>query len=222
MAAALSGRGDLKAIHVVAHGAPGRVALAGGDWTSTSLGEEADDIETIGRSLEMGGTVSLWSCQAGLGAQGADLIASLSRLSGRPVAAATHRIGARALGGSWNLNKRTHGAKAHPPLTEFGMGIFAGILIAEVVITGMVPVGTMGGPVTYYIVDTDKTAIVGQVRLPDAMPKATPVSMAVKVPDAKASLAIGTFDDGGKFHPADHLKVDAPSDPVGAVGPSGT
>ena len=101
------------------------------------------------------------------------------------------------------------------------MGIYAGILVAEVMVTGTVPVGDMAGPVTYYIVDTDKKAIVGQVMLPKAMPQATPVSMAVKVPNAMAPLAIGTFDAAGNFQPASNLSVTAPAKPAGAVGPSG-
>ena len=74
---------------------------------------------------------------------------------------------------------------------------------------------------TYYIVDTDKKAIVGQVMLPGAMPQATPVLMTVKVPDATAPLAVGTFDANGKFTQASHLSVDVPVKPVEAIGPSG-
>src|SRR5271165_5474429 len=34
IAAALAGRRDLKAVHVIAHGAPGRVSFASGEWSA--------------------------------------------------------------------------------------------------------------------------------------------------------------------------------------------
>ncbi|WP_195174775.1 DUF4347 domain-containing protein [Mesorhizobium sp. INR15] len=221
MATAVGGLGGLQAIHVIAHGAPGRVAFASGDWSSETLANEASDLATIGGSLDEGGALGLWSCRAGAGSEGSDFIVSLSRAAGRPVAAASHDVGARALGGFWELNMRTEGAEARSPLTEVGMGIYAGILIAEVMVTGTLPVGNMAGPVTYYIVDSDQKAIVGQVMLPGAMPKATPVSMAVKVPNITAPLAIGTFDDSGNFQPSKILSVSASAKPTGAMGPSG-
>lgn len=221
MAAASSGRAALRAIHVIAHGAPGHIAFAAGGWSSGTLAEDAGNLAAIGRSLDKGGSIGLWSCRTGAGAEGSAFIVSLSRAAGRPVAAASHAVGARALGGSWQLNTRTRGAEAQTPLMEVGMGIYAGILIAEVLVTGAVPAGNMAGPVTYYIVDTDQKAIVGQVMLPGAMPQATPVSMSVKVPNAMAPLAIGTFDAGGNFQPASNLSVTAPAKPTGAVGASG-
>ena len=221
MATAVEGRAGLQAIHVIAHGAPGRVAFASGDWSSGTLADEASDLAMIGGSLDEDADLRLWSCRTGAGFEGSDFIVSLSRAAGRAVAAASHDVGAQALGGFWELNLRTEGAEAQPPLTEVGMGIYAGILIAEVMVTGTLPVGNMAGPVTHYIVDTDHKAIVGQVVLPNAMPKATPVSMAVKVPNAMASLAIGTFDAAGNFQRSSILSVHAPAKPAGAVGPSG-
>ncbi|MBZ9991671.1 DUF4347 domain-containing protein [Mesorhizobium sp. BH1-1-5] len=221
MAFALEGHSELNAVHVIAHGAPGRIGFAAGEWSSETLADEASDLAMIGRSINRQGTLQLWSCRAGGGPEGTDFIVSLSRAAGRPVAAASHDVGARARGGFWELNLRTEGAEAQPPLTEVGMGIYAGILIAEVMVTGTLPVGNMAGPITYYIVDTDQKAIVGQVMLPGAMPKATPVSMAVKVPDATASLAIGTFDGAGNFQRSSILSVDAPTKPAGSLGPSG-
>lgn len=99
------------------------------------------------------------------------------------------------------------------------MGIYAGSLVAEVMVTGLLPIGETIGPVTYFIVDTDQKCIVGQVVLPNALKKATPVSMAVKVPNATAPLAIGTFDADGNFQASSFLTVKAPVRPIGAVGP---
>ncbi|WP_246682684.1 DUF4347 domain-containing protein [Mesorhizobium sp. B3-2-1] len=220
MALALEGRDGLDAMHIIAHGAPGRVCFAAGEWSAETLDDDADDLAAIGQALGGYGELFLWSCAAGAAEAGTNFIDALSRSVGAPVAAADDLVGSPALGGDWKLNIRTSKAATRPPLTEVGMGIYAGILIAEVMVTGTLPVGNMGGPVTYFIVDTDQKAIVGQVVLPDAMPQPTPVSMAVKVPNATAALAIGTFDAGGAFQPSTVLTVASPAKPTGAVGSS--
>src|SRR5208283_416783 len=51
MAAALGRRRDLDAIHVVAHGAPGRVRFAAGEWSRRTLEDDAEDFAAIGRAL---------------------------------------------------------------------------------------------------------------------------------------------------------------------------
>lgn len=222
MAMALEGREGLDAVHVIAHGAPGRVSFASGEWSARTLGDDELDLATIGRVLGGIGELLLWSCNAGTGAAGTAFINALSRAVATPVAAADDLVGSSAFGGDWKLNVRTSKAAMRPPLTEVGMGIYAGILIAEVMVTGTLPVGAMGGAVTYYIVDIERKTIVGQVILPSAMPQETPVSMAVKVPNATAPLAIGTYDATGNFQPSSILSVNAPAKPTGAVGPSGT
>ena len=55
MARALAGRRDVKAIHVVAHGAPGRVSFAAGEWSADTLADHAADFAAIGRALGEGG-----------------------------------------------------------------------------------------------------------------------------------------------------------------------
>jgi hypothetical protein len=98
MGAAVGGRAGLQAIHIIAHGAPGQVSFGAGDWSSETLADEASDLATIGGSLHEDGAIRLWSCRAGAGARGSDFILSLSRAVGRPVAAASHDVGAHALG----------------------------------------------------------------------------------------------------------------------------
>ncbi|MGY2997359.1 hypothetical protein ACVWWD_006220 [Mesorhizobium sp. URHB0026] len=221
MAQALEGLDGLDAVHVIAHGAPGRVSFAAGEWSARTLDNDGVDLAAIGQALGGFGELLLWSCNAGAGAAGTNFVDALSRAAGVPVAAADDLVGSPSFGGDWALNIQTKDAAVRPPLTEVGMGIYAGILVAEVMVTGMLPVGAMGGPVTYYILDTERKTIVGQVILPGAMPQATPVSMAVKVPNATARLAIGTYDPSGNFQASDILSVNAPAKPTGAVGPSG-
>ena len=101
IATAVAGRHDLDSVHVIAHGAPGRVSFAAGDWSAATLEEEAKDLAAIGQALGAGRNVNLWSCRTAAGPAGAAFIAGLARASGADIAAATGRVGAAALGGGW-------------------------------------------------------------------------------------------------------------------------
>ncbi|MGX7874090.1 DUF4347 domain-containing protein [Mesorhizobium sp. ORM6] len=117
MALALAGRDGLEAVHVIAHGAPGRVNFAAGEWSEETLQRDEDDLAAIGQALGGFGELLLWSCNAGAGAAGTNFIDALSRVAGTPVAAAEDLVGSPALGGDWKLNVRTKNAAARPPLT---------------------------------------------------------------------------------------------------------
>src|SRR5579871_3887249 len=70
IAAALEHRRDLDAIHIVAHGAPGHVHFAAGDWSCDSLQRDVNDFGKIGRALNADGELRLWACETGAGARG--------------------------------------------------------------------------------------------------------------------------------------------------------
>jgi hypothetical protein len=138
-----------------------------------------------------------------------------------PVAAADNLGGARALGGEWKLEGEHGKDAAQSPLTREGMMSFtAGFAVMEVTVRGVLPIGDATENVTYFILDTAKSAIVGQVVLPKAVKRSLAVALTVKVPSTAGSLAIGTFD-GGNFQVASFLRVETPAAPTGAVGPSG-
>src|SRR6478672_2464874 len=71
MAAALQGRKELDAVHVIAHGAPGQVSFSSGEWSAESLELAAGDLAAIGNALGKHGDLRLWSCQTGAEAAGA-------------------------------------------------------------------------------------------------------------------------------------------------------
>ncbi|UVK46587.1 DUF4347 domain-containing protein [Mesorhizobium sp. AR07] len=224
MAVALEDRGGLDAVHVIAHGAPGRVSFAAGEWATETLQDDAADLAVIGQALGPTGDLRLWSCDVGVGAAGPCFADGLSRATRASVAAATGLIGSRTLGGDWKLRVRTGHAAALPPLTKEGMMSYAAVLAAiEVTVTGILPIGNTTGNVNYFILDTAKSAIVGQIVLPNAAKHSQSVAFTVRVPGTVATLAIGTFDDGGNFQASSFLSVGKPvaDRPSGAVGPSG-
>jgi hypothetical protein len=218
--AAVASRHGLDAVHIIAHGAPGRVSFAAGDWSAATLEEEAEDFAAIGQALGAGRNVNLWSCRTAAGPAGAAFIAGLARASGADIAAATGRVGAAALGGGWEL-----ATTAQPPLTAAGRVNYTGVLAAfEITVTGTLPTGNTTGTVTHFIIDKATGTIVSQIILPDAAKQFNSVAIAVKVPSATASYAVGTFDSNGDFQPSSFLSVSSPAGhqrPSGAVGPSG-
>ena len=82
MARLLEGRGKLDAVHVIAHGAPGRISFGGGDWTTDTLENEAEDLGRIGLALAEGGGLRLWSCYAGAGDEGQAFVEGMRLAAG--------------------------------------------------------------------------------------------------------------------------------------------
>jgi hypothetical protein len=138
----LRGRRGLKAMHVIAHGAQGRVRFAAGEWSAETVAGDADDLASIGCALFEGGDLRLWSCHTGAGAEGADFVTRLARATGAHVAAATHKVGAAALGGVWALAMCANVDAALPPLSEGGLASYSGVL------GDYLQIDTHGAPVT--------------------------------------------------------------------------
>jgi hypothetical protein len=51
IAMAIAGRSGVAAIHVIAHGAPGRVSFSAGEWTAASLATDVEDLGASGRAM---------------------------------------------------------------------------------------------------------------------------------------------------------------------------
>ena len=177
MAAVLEEYRGLNAVHVIAHGAPGLVRFAAGEWSTETLEDEADDLAAIGDALGTDRDLLLWSCYAGEGTRGRALVDALHRVTGAPVGAATHLVGAAALGGGWELNTLfRRGSIVRPPLTDVGVAQYAGLCTvgaigaAEVSVDNYIKVvWNETSPVgTYFIVANDKGAqkVIGEFEIP--------------------------------------------------------
>ena len=152
IAAALEGHRRLDAVHIIAHGAPGRVNFAAGEWSAANLKEAAHDFATIGRALAADGELRLWSCNTASGDAGEAFIEALSEAVGAEVCASTSLVGAAALGGTWEISARA--SASMPPLTSDGVASYAGVLAAGgLVITGTIQgAGNSSNVNTYYLV----------------------------------------------------------------------
>ena len=129
IAAALETCEGLDAVHVIAHGAPGRVGFSAGDWSAASLASDAQDLVAIGRALRPGAELCLWSCRAGAGIFGKAFVAGLAEATGTAIAATEGLVGAAAGGGSWDLTCSP--VAARPPLTAAGIAAYQGLLVIK-------------------------------------------------------------------------------------------
>ena len=144
IAMAVAGRSDVAAIHVLAHGAPGRVSFSAGEWTTASLAADVEDLGAIGRGLLPGGELCLWSCRASAGSVGKAFVAGLAKATGATIAAAEGLVGAAASGGSWQL--ACSPIAAGPPLTSAGIAAYQGLLAVKTWNGGS---GTWSTPTTW-------------------------------------------------------------------------
>ena len=170
IATALEEYRGLDAIHVIAHGAPGRVSFAGGEWSAGTLKEAACDFAAIGRALAADGELRLWSCETALGDAGEAFVEALSEAIGADVRASTSMIGAAALGGTWEMSARASASMPLPPLTSDGVSFYAGVLSEQLTLTGSIAAGSSNNINTFFIVDTSITGseVVGSFVLPSA------------------------------------------------------
>jgi N-acetylneuraminic acid mutarotase len=120
MAAFLAGRHDLTSIGVVAHGAPGELALGTLALDEHSLGSYKRELAVIGSALAPGGELDLWSCDVASGQSGRSLARDLAAATGAAVAASDCLVGPAALGGTWQLDVRVKGALGQVPFAAAG------------------------------------------------------------------------------------------------------
>ncbi len=130
MAAFLAGRHGLAAIDVVAHGAPGLIALGSQIVDAATLEAAAPDLSAIGSAPAPGGELDLWSCDVAAGVGGRALVGELAAATGAGIAAASHPVGAAAGGGTWDLDTRLGGAGGASPFTASARAAYRGVLYA--------------------------------------------------------------------------------------------
>ncbi|MBE0625935.1 MAG: DUF4347 domain-containing protein [Burkholderiales bacterium] len=101
--AALAGREDVAAIHLVSHGDPGRVALGNTAMTVQSLAQHGAQLAAWSESLSPGADFLIYGCDVGQAIQGETLLNALSALTGADTAASSNLTGSGPLGSDWNL-----------------------------------------------------------------------------------------------------------------------
>lgn len=111
MAAALGERGDVGAVHVLAHGNAGQLWLGTTFLDASTLAGHSDALAAIGRSITAEGDILVYACDTGRGEAGAQFVSSLAGLTGADVAASNDRTGAS---GDWVLEITSGEVSAAP------------------------------------------------------------------------------------------------------------
>jgi hypothetical protein len=102
-----------RAIHILCHGAPGRLTLGSSSITAETLNDRATDFVRLGRALVTDGDLLLYGCNVAQGDVGRAFVGRIADLTGAEIAASETLTGADALGGNWRLEVR-HGLVQTP------------------------------------------------------------------------------------------------------------
>ena len=103
----LSNQRGLTAIHVVSHGAQGKLLLGTDVLSSENLEKYDEQLKKIGNSLSKGGNILLYGCNVAKGEEGATFIKKLAQTTGASVAASTDLTGPVSSNGNWILEAHT-------------------------------------------------------------------------------------------------------------------
>ena len=116
MAQALAGRTGIDALHVITHGAEGKLDLGTLALDSTTAAERSDLLASIGASLSPHADILLYGCNVAAG-EGKSFVDQLAIATGADVAASSNPTGAADLGGDWNL-EIAHGSIETAPVVD--------------------------------------------------------------------------------------------------------
>ena len=128
ISAALSGRRDISAIHIISHGTQGEVQLGGARLNFDSLLQNATQIRGWSDALRSDADLLIYGCEVAQDAAGKSLIDALARLTGADVAASDDVTGASEKGGDWTLEYDTGHIEASIAISADGQAMWSGTL----------------------------------------------------------------------------------------------
>ena len=127
--AELSG-GPVSALHLVAHGAPGHLAL-GRHGIDANAVLERSALTAGWAHVLAGADILIYGCETGAGPEGARLLDAFARVTGASVFAASGKVGQTGFGPNWDLDAASTDAGDRPPhlFTEKMRAAYAGTLV---------------------------------------------------------------------------------------------
>lgn len=143
MMTGLAGRTGIDAIHVLSHGEPGAILLCQSTLCRDTLPRYAEGLASLRAAMASDGEWLIYGCEVAQGDSGRAFVQALREITGLKIAAASHKIGAEALGGSWVLDIAST-SRSQPLQIEQWQGIltttafdFSSIYNADVIVTGV-------------------------------------------------------------------------------------
>ncbi|MDF1790958.1 MAG: DUF4347 domain-containing protein [Thalassobaculaceae bacterium] len=103
LAEVLSTRRAITELHLLSHGEPGALLLAGAQVDLDALSANGAALETISGALAHDATVILYGCSVSEGIEGRRFVEALELALGARVAASSDPVGAAELGGTWDI-----------------------------------------------------------------------------------------------------------------------
>ncbi|MEH2286309.1 DUF4347 domain-containing protein, partial [Nostoc sp.] len=111
----LASHQGVNSIHIISHGAPGRVYLGNSQLSNETLNYYAAQLTGWANALSADAQLLLYGCEVARTEQGIAFVQCLSELTGAVVVASDNLTGSAALGGDWELEVST-GAIIAPSL----------------------------------------------------------------------------------------------------------
>ena len=135
ISAALSGRSDISALHILSHGASGELRLGSTILDASELSARSADIAAWGEALNQSADILIYGCDVAVDARGEAFVQQLSKLTRADVAASTNATGNVELGGDWNLEFTTGSIESRLVFTPNASETWSGLL-ANPVLSG--------------------------------------------------------------------------------------
>ncbi|AFZ23572.1 hypothetical protein Cylst_1281 [Cylindrospermum stagnale PCC 7417] len=144
---------EIKSIHIVSHGDPGRLYIGNSVLSDENLNRYAGQISGWANALSADAQILLYGCSVAQTEQGKGFVRRLGELTSAIVAASDNLTGSAALGGDWELEVMTGYATPTlafaPSILEAYSAVLAGVTINPL---GGVNVAEGGVTDTYQIV----------------------------------------------------------------------
>ena len=161
MTAALASQRNIKAVHIVSHGAPGRIAIGNSILSAETLPHYAAQLHNWRKVLAADAEILIYGCQTGLGEAGDTLLDRLAETTGACVAASTTATGHANYGGNWNFEKSTGSVEVSPGFVPEVLETYAGTLAIFTVTNGN---DSGAGSLREAIEDANATAGADEIR----------------------------------------------------------
>jgi len=104
MAEVVAGCRGIETLHLICHGAPGRLFLGNVAVGLDSLPSYASELLNLSDAMAEDGQWLIYGCEVAAGGEGRRFVEGLRLMTGLQVAAAVHKVGHSAMGGSWALD----------------------------------------------------------------------------------------------------------------------
>lgn len=135
IAAYLQGRHGISTLHILCHGEPGALLLAGEKIDKPALETQCPALTEIADALAPDATVLLYGCSVAAERAGRQFIDHLEASLGVTVASSSGPVGSAALGGDWTLQSQ-HGISNNLAFTAVARASYAGLLATETLTVG--------------------------------------------------------------------------------------